>query len=98
MNKILAICFILLPYRCFAHWQQTAGPTGGNTIGIAFNQGYIFTGTNQGVFRSSNNGANWINVSTGLTYPNINDLVCVDSVLIAATDSGIYTSANNGNN
>jgi ligand-binding sensor domain-containing protein len=59
---------------------------------------YIFAGTNDiGVYRSSNNGANWVLTNSGLHTMNINALVVTGIYLFAGTnDSGVYRSTNNG--
>uniref|UniRef100_A0A7C1PHU3 DUF6242 domain-containing protein n=1 Tax=Agrobacterium albertimagni TaxID=147266 RepID=A0A7C1PHU3_9HYPH len=65
----------------------------------------IFVGTyNEGIFRSSDGGATWKNVSTGLRdprnrrrIPRLNAFVVAKSgAIYAGTDSGIFRSTNNG--
>jgi hypothetical protein len=70
---------------------------------LTYNSNYIFAGTSsERVYRSSNNGLNWENVSTGLPQ-NAFDAVyslkaLTNNVLIAGTGTGIFASTNNGNN
>jgi photosystem II stability/assembly factor-like uncharacterized protein len=51
-------------------WAPTSGPEGGDVRTLAINpaNGNIFAGTyGYGIFRSTNNGENWMPVNTGLT-------------------------------
>jgi photosystem II stability/assembly factor-like uncharacterized protein len=52
---------------------------------------YLFAGTwNGGIYSSSNGGANWINVSTGLTNLDDRALTVFNSNLFAATVGGVW--------
>lgn len=68
---ILLLIAILLPSLSNAQdfWQQTNGPYGGLVGSFAINSsGHIFAGTyTGGVFRSTDNGDNWMPINTGLT-------------------------------
>ena len=58
----------------------------------------IFIGTNY-VFRSTNNGNNWIEVSSGFGEDQVvQSLLLNGKNLFAGTSKGIYRSTNNGNN
>lgn len=48
-------------------WSQVDGPYGGtiNDIQVTSN-GYIFIATYNGIFRSTNNGQNWVKKIAGL--------------------------------
>jgi photosystem II stability/assembly factor-like uncharacterized protein len=68
------------------------------TWSIAYHHSYLFAATDQGVFRTSNEGATWNQVNTGLTSARINALAVIDTVLFAGSDAGVFTTANNGTN
>jgi hypothetical protein len=87
---------ILYTDNCSAQWVQTSGPcegTGINSYSIAGTT--IFCGT-AGVYRSSNNGTNWISVNNGLPYQGIASLASLGSYTFAGMDSGVFRTSNNG--
>jgi hypothetical protein len=47
-----------------------------------------FAGTDSGVFLSTNNGASWTAVNTGLTYPRVQSLAVLGTNLFAGTYGG----------
>lgn len=74
---------------------------------LAVNGSNIFAGTStrpdlgnihgKGIFRSTDDGANWISVGLGFTEPNITSLAIHGSTVFAGTDSsGIFLSIGNG--
>jgi photosystem II stability/assembly factor-like uncharacterized protein len=68
---------------------------------IAINSsGHIFAGTKfGGIYRSTDNGAHWSKINTGLTDFNIISLVINSSKhIFAGTWSGVYRSTDNGDN
>ena len=73
-----------------------------NISALAANDTYLFTGTSEnGIFRSSDNGATWTPIgisSTDLNSKSINDIIVIDNTIFAATSAGIYTSNDNGDN
>jgi hypothetical protein len=71
-NKLVLIASILsLTFSSAgslkAQWVQTNGPLGGWVRCFAENDTNLFAGTQGGVFRSTNNGADWTAVNAGLT-------------------------------
>ncbi|MBS1527915.1 MAG: hypothetical protein JST19_19880 [Bacteroidetes bacterium] len=57
---------------------------------------YLFTGTTEGIFRSSDGGHNWTQCNLGFTT-NVNDIAVVGSdIYIALKDSAVYKSSDNG--
>lgn len=54
------------------------------------------------LYRSDNQGANWVNIAGDLPNLSINDVWIIpghqDSILFAATDGGVYGSKNGGEN
>ena len=58
---------------------------------------FIFVGTEGGVFRSTNNGMDWMAVNNGLTNLKVRALAVSDSNLFAGTSGGgAFLSTNNG--
>ncbi|MGD0342800.1 MAG: T9SS type A sorting domain-containing protein [Bacteroidales bacterium] len=49
-----------------------------------------------GVFRSTDNGANWTAMSTGLTAISVSSLVVSGTNIFAGTDNGVFLSTNDG--
>jgi len=80
-------------------WVQTNGPDGGSIrcfVKDSLNRWYIGTIGN-GVYYTTNEGANWIISNQGITYGKINGLV-LDSTnyLYVATERGLFRSTNSG--
>lgn len=104
MKKTVLILGLITFYslELNAQWIQSNGPYYNNQLispsAITFNGSDIFTGTIQAgnLYRSSDNGSNWILTNTGITSSYINTLVCSNRVLLAGTDYGIFISTNNG--
>jgi photosystem II stability/assembly factor-like uncharacterized protein len=72
-----------------------------NVLDFVFNSaGDIFAGTNDNVYRSTNNGDNWFRANTGLTNSQVYALaIDQNNRLYAGTyGGGMFTSTNNGAN
>jgi len=54
------------------------------------------SGTQGGIYLSTNNGNNWTEVSTGVTNKNITALCIKDSSLFAGTQNGVFMTTNSG--
>ena len=54
--------------------------------------------TGDGVFLSTDNGASWTQVNSGLTNTNVNSLAVSGTNLFAGTSGGVFLSENNGIN
>src|SRR5579883_180560 len=63
---------------------------------LAVSGNYLLAGTNSFIYRSSDNGANWIIDTVGLRSTSINTLEVLGSKLFAGTDNGAYCSTNDG--
>ena len=80
-------------------WEQTNGPVGGTITALAVDarSGYWFAGTQQGLYRSANQGASW--ERTDLQHQSVTDIL-IDSgtgVLYVGTKSnGLYRSTDDG--
>ncbi|MDP4219425.1 MAG: T9SS type A sorting domain-containing protein [Bacteroidota bacterium] len=78
-------------------WVPTNGPYGGTIYCYAVSGEHIFAGTpSGGVFLSTNDGATWSAVNTGLTNSTIHDLAVVGTNVFAATEDGVFISHDNG--
>jgi len=83
-----------------AQWVDTGCPFGGYVQTITIAEPQIFIGTNQGgVYRSTDNGASWSQINSGLTNTDVTALKFSGSNLFAGTSfGGIFRSTNNGAN
>ncbi|MBX3278573.1 MAG: hypothetical protein KF868_11280 [Acidobacteria bacterium] len=79
-----------------ATWAQTSGPEGGRILSFAVKGKALFAGTDGGVYRTSDNGANWTLANTGITRQKILSLMAISSDLYAGTDLGLFRSTNSG--
>ncbi|NUN09714.1 MAG: T9SS type A sorting domain-containing protein [Ignavibacteriaceae bacterium] len=57
---------------------------------------YLFAGTADGVYLSSNGGTSWSSRNSGLTYRDVNKFAVYGSNLFAATSGGVFRTTNNG--
>ena len=65
---------------------------------LAVSGSKLFAGTNSGVFLSTNNGADWLQINNGLTETYIGSLIASGTDLFAGTSGGVFVSTNNGTN
>jgi len=100
LSIAVLLYIILLSSNTTAQWVDTGCPFGGYTQAIAIAEPQIFIGTNQGgVYRSTDNGANWSQINTGLTNTDVTALIFSGSNLFAGTSfGGIYRSTDYGEN
>jgi hypothetical protein len=89
----LALLFAaLLPAH--GQWIQTGGPPGGLVRVLESSGTDLFAGTDGGMFRSGDAGANW--TASGLGSHRILSLKAVGANLFAGTDEGVHRSGDNG--
>ena len=90
MKKFYFLLLILsqLCFNSYAQWVQTNGPQGVNVKYLALEDSVLFAGTNNGLFRSTNNGINWNLLNSG-GDSNIQFLVVSDSDIFV----GSYNSS-----
>nr|NIT57080.1 hypothetical protein [Fodinibius sp.]NIV12016.1 hypothetical protein [Fodinibius sp.]NIY25662.1 hypothetical protein [Fodinibius sp.] len=73
-----------------------------NIRALAFNDsGHIFAGTwIEGVFRSKNNGDDWLQVNNGLPLPALVRALAINEneEIFAGLSEGVYRSTDNGDN
>jgi len=67
----------------------------GPTRGIISDGNYIYTCTSQGVFRSDDNGVNWIQKNNGLTQLLCHGIISTDGTIFLSTLSGVFMSIDN---
>jgi len=102
-NLIILFTFIIfssLQITAQDFCQQTNGPTGGVVFSIAINSsGDVFAGTwSGGVFRSTNNGVDWVSVNAGLNNNNVKTLeIGSNGFVYIGTQEGFFRSTDNGN-
>jgi hypothetical protein len=64
---------------------------------LAVSDTYLFAGTNAGVYRTSDKGASWTAVNTGLNYPLVWVLSVMDTNIFAGTSGGgLFRSTDRG--
>ena len=72
-----------------AAWVQTSGPGGGSVNALIAKGTILFAGTAAGdVYRSTDNGASWTAVNTGLTNLSVHALGVSGTSLFAGTGGG----------
>jgi photosystem II stability/assembly factor-like uncharacterized protein len=86
-----------------APWEKTAGPPGIQTNVIFEADNIVYAGTDtQGVYRSTDNGLNWVPANAGIERASISDIIASGSNLLAAAKSAcpsylnIFKSTDNG--
>ena len=102
--RILCVvfCLFITTFPLQAQWVQTNGPSGGGVVCFATMGRNLFAGTSGGgAFLSTDNGASWTAVNTGLTYPYVDALAAIGTNLFAGTTlggnvGGLFLSTNNG--
>jgi hypothetical protein len=62
---------------------------------IAWDGTWLYAGTDDGVYRTQNQGQNWIAINHGLSYKKVNKLLVVNNtVVFAGTNKGLYRWTN----
>lgn len=67
-----------------------------------YHQGAIYVSTNvngstgSGVFKSTNGGTTWVDVSAGLPQPYARDMEALGNLIFVACDTGVFSSSNQG--
>jgi hypothetical protein len=79
-------------------WTKlNAGLLNTNVNSLAVSDSCLFAGTFGGVFKSTNNGANWL--PAGMLYTNIIEAFAISgTTILAGTRTGAYLSGNNAGN
>lgn len=89
---------LLLPLAAQAQWTQTTATSKTGYECLLVSGQYLFAGSwGEGVFRSSDNGNNWIPVNNGLTDTLIRTIFAYNGFLFVGTaDSGVFRSSDSG--
>ena len=91
------------PTGAKAPWEKTAGPLGIQTNVIFEANNIVYAGTEmQGVYKSTDNGLNWVAANGGIERTSISDMIVSGPNLLAAISSGcpgllnVFKSTDNG--
>jgi ligand-binding sensor domain-containing protein len=102
MNLLKALTIIIILFltqSVFAQWSNSDFTLTGRQIQcFAYTNSTILSGTDQGLVRSTNNGANWVSAGSGLPYTNIRALILTESSafnLLAGMVSGRISMSTN---
>lgn len=97
---VLVVGMLLSTIACCAQWvEKSSGLNGGKISALGIAGSNIYAGTiGHGIFLSTNNGASWTAVNSGITgEPIVTALVANASGVFAANLSGgVFFSTNNG--
>ncbi len=103
LRLLLLLCSVLVPTLSFAQWVQTNGPSGGVVQNVCVSGTNMFAATGgAGVFLSTDAGANWKSVNTGLPSLYMDAIFASGSTLYVSawpstiSAGGVFVSANNG--
>ncbi|MCX6165943.1 MAG: T9SS type A sorting domain-containing protein [Ignavibacteriae bacterium] len=83
-----------------ANWFKVVELTGYNTIrDVCLKDSTIWVGSDRSIYKSTNNGINWININDGFTNELVLCFTSKDSYLFAGTEGyGLHRSTNGGIN
>lgn len=102
-HYIIIVLILFFNEQLFCQWIQTNGPNAGNVITL-FNSGNnVIAGTfGNGIFKTTNNGTNWINANNGLTNLFVASSYKLQNYLFIGTNGssgpGVFASINSGSN
>src|SRR4030095_5990753 len=83
------------PNGATAPWEKTAGPPGVTTNVIFEANNIVYAGTEtQGVYKSTDNGLNWVAANAGIERTSISDMIASGANLLAAVKADCPTSLN----
>jgi hypothetical protein len=100
--KYFLVSIIFFTISGNAQWAYTGGPYFSRiNQALAANGLNIFSGTNQGMVRSTSGGGNWVNIDNGLTSINVNTVKYFSdfpnqSGSLFAGSGKVFWSTNNG--
>ena len=96
---VTIIILLFLTQSNFAQWSNSDFTLTGRQIQcFAYVNSTMLSGTDQGLVRSTNNGANWVSAGGGLPYTNIRALILIESPafnLLAGMVSGRISMSTN---
>jgi hypothetical protein len=65
---------------------------------IAVGTTSVYAGTNYGIFRSTNDGDTWVDVTNNMINNHVNEIILSGALVYAGTQSGVEVSSDNGAN
>lgn len=98
---LIASFMVLCVNQMAAQWAQSNTGLGDLSVGALYAEGdTVYAGTIHGVYKSTNQGTNWFNASTGLpSLTNFYSIVRSGNYLIAGGDgAGVWRSSDFGAN
>ena len=100
MHNIRVLCFVFcmlgffsLLSECTGQWKQLPGPLAGTARHLLAHNGFLFAGTDRGVYVSTNNGASWKVATPTMSFLSINTLAADDSTLLEVQTEASFHSA-----
>lgn len=98
----VAILLVTPRYAC-AQWENFGGPNKSQIHDIESRGPYLFASTDEGIFRSKDDGNSWVTVNSGLPMDIFfTDLALIDTDLFAVTkirdEARVVRSTDNGEN
>ncbi len=95
--KVLYLTILIFQFtNANSQWIQTNGPFGEQINAICHSSNDLYVGTQNGVYRSKDNGQNWILISHELMDDQIWSLHFSDGILYAGSNSRLYVTQDNG--
>ena len=106
-NTVSPFCLLLSVISSLsaqhAPWEKTAGPPGLTVTAIFKANNIVYAGTEtQGVYKSTDNGLNWVAANAGIERTSISDMILSGPNLLAAGKGGcpsflnVFKSTDNG--
>ncbi len=95
----ILVLALAVPAPVSAQWVQTNGPYGGNINCVAATGNALFAGTNTGLYRSTDHGQSWLNVSETDQYYSqdlVKAIAVSNGVIYKTGSSSIIGSTDNG--
>ncbi len=102
MKRILSLLSVVVWGTLLAapgargQWIQLKGPYGGDIDALASNGNFLFAGTFEGLFRSSDDGKTWEALTTLSISASVYSVIANGSEIFAGSDSSVYRSSDNG--
>jgi hypothetical protein len=95
-SRYIFVLFILLLSNnlIYSQWIKTKGPYGGYVYSIVVSGSILLAGTEDGVYRSTNNGKTW--QYSGLINNIVRSLIVKDHNIFAGTSGGVFVSNSAG--
>ncbi|MCE1163784.1 MAG: T9SS type A sorting domain-containing protein [Bacteroidetes bacterium] len=101
MKTILCIVFLVfsIAFSANAQWVKVQDATSYTSVFSGSSSGFLYTTSYGGVYRSGDNGGNWIFMNPGIqTGTAVTSVSANDSLVFASTSSALYKSSNSGVN